>query len=100
MPKRSSLIEPDFFVRSYNICPPFKWHSKSGQKSGFQMVGTSLDRFIKKRGMNKIFFMPKRSRLILGLFFPGFGRFGYRMVGTGPKSTFKSRNGPAFGCIL
>jgi hypothetical protein len=27
------------------------------------MVGPSLDRFVKKRVMNKIFFMPKQSRL-------------------------------------
>jgi hypothetical protein len=32
-------------------------------QSGFRMVA-SLDRFIKKRVMNKIFFMPKRSRLV------------------------------------
>jgi hypothetical protein len=38
---------------------PFKNRTK---KSGFQMVA-SLDRFIKKIIMNKIFLMPKRSRL-------------------------------------
>ncbi len=41
----------------------------------------SLDRFIKKRVMNKIFFMPKRSSFLLGLFFrlsngPAFKRSG------------------------
>jgi hypothetical protein len=34
-------------------------HSKTGQKC----LVASLDRLIKKRVMNKIFFMPKRSRL-------------------------------------
>jgi hypothetical protein len=33
---------------------------------------TSLDRFIKKRVMNKIFFMPKRSRLLRKISGPDF----------------------------
>jgi hypothetical protein len=42
-----------------------KWgyHSKAGYKFGFPMVGPSLDRFIKKRAIKNILFMPKQSRL-------------------------------------
>jgi hypothetical protein len=37
-------------------------HLKSGHKSGFRMVGPSLDRFINK-GHQNILFIPKRSRI-------------------------------------
>ena len=36
------------------------------------MVGTSLDRFMKKKVTNKIFFMPKRSRLVRKISGPDF----------------------------
>ncbi len=44
--------------------------------------------------------MTKRSRLLSEFFFPDFECSDNRMVGTGPKSTFESRNGPAFGGLL
>jgi hypothetical protein len=63
MPKQSRLAEN--FQSGFQMVKT-KWqpnHSKTGHKSGFQMVGPSLDHFIKKIVTNKIFFMPKRSRL-------------------------------------
>jgi hypothetical protein len=52
---------------------PFENRTK---KSGFQLVA-SLDRFIKKILMNKIFFMPKWSRLEVKKL-----RSGFQMVKT------------------
>jgi hypothetical protein len=82
-------------------------HLKPGQKSGFQMVGPSLDRFV----MNKIFFYDlfciKRSRLEVKKL-----RSGFQMVKTrwptirkpDPKSVremaIRMPDRLAFGCIL
>jgi hypothetical protein len=46
-------------AKSGQIGPDFEW-------------STSLDRFIKKRVMNKIFLMPKRSRLVIKISSPDF----------------------------
>jgi hypothetical protein len=64
--------------------PPFCIKSRTGLFSS-----ASLERF----GMNKTFLMTlffiKRSRLVLGLFCPGFGRSDIQIPGTGRKWPFK-----------
>jgi hypothetical protein len=46
-------------------------HLKSGQIGDFEW-STSLDRFIKKIVMNKIFLIPKWSRLVIKISGPDF----------------------------
>jgi hypothetical protein len=71
--KRSRLAEeksPVQFSNDKNKMADIIWqpscfdHTKTGQKkSGFQMFGTSLDRFIRKIVIKIFFFIIKRSRL-------------------------------------
>jgi hypothetical protein len=58
-PNRVQLSDSILCQSDHSIAGPFETRT---QKFGFRMVA-SLDRFIKKRVMNKIFFMLKRSRL-------------------------------------
>jgi hypothetical protein len=81
--KLKSRTRFGFRIRSYassdhSIARPSESRKKSPR--------TSLDRFIKKRVMNKIFFMPKQSRLLRKNI-----RFGFQMVKTKWQLPFESR---------
>ncbi len=102
MPKRSRLVRkcPVRISNGRTKWRPFCfYHLKTGLFRPDFEWSTSLDRFIKKRVMNKIFFMPKRSRLVRKISGPDFkwypktghklcprndhsntGRFGIRML--------------------
>jgi hypothetical protein len=67
--------------------------------SGFRMVA-SQDRFIKKRVMNKIFFMPKRSRLVRKI-----SGLNFKCIRKPDKKSVRGMtiwipDGSVFGCLL
>jgi hypothetical protein len=99
MPKRSRLAEI-FWSRFQMVekkWPPFCFYHS---KSGFRMVGTSLDRFIKKRVPNKIFFMPKQSRLVRKISGPDFEWIRKLNTNCVRKATIRKLDGSVFGGVL
>jgi hypothetical protein len=100
MPKWSRLAEK-------KSGPDFEWlkqdgrhHSKTGLFSPDFEWSTSLDRFIKKRVMNKLFFIPKRSSLAgkkAGLNFEWIRKSNTNCV---RKDTIRKPDGSVFGGVL